>query len=542
MSESKLERFKYGLLKAVDVSGFKVLDPLIRLIFVEEPKKQSINILKFMVIPILFVVCCFWVWNIVAPRHKTNSGEVPTPAQVWDAAVTNQLLHTRENEKEEDFELDGKARLARIQRVQSQVESAVERSDKLKADLESIKQKALAQQEETLAPLTAKAEELKKSNKAAQTARTEAAKVMSAEVSSGQTSLEELLTILRESNSLKETEKEAEQKLKDKIKLLREKPSVIQQAEIASNAAANEVQHLKKRLHYLQSGNRSVKVEKAVTTTSAALKKLDGAKTSTQILSAAKSVVAGEEKANRISEQSYPRRETIWFQVKRSLFTVFIGFIMAACVAIPVGIMCGLNKVVMACLTPIISIFKPVSPVVWLLIFQIVVGAFFLPDPNSYWLFEFCDALPLIKDLGVNPALIFSACTVAMCAVWPALVNTALGVSSIDQDHLNVARVLKLGLWARLFKIVIPSALPLVFAGLRISLGVGWMVLIAAEALSSSSGLGKYVWDEYQNGSSQSFANIIFACFLVGIIGFVLDRFMILLQRSVSFDDGAAVV
>ena len=542
MSESKLERFKYGLLKAVDVSGFKVLDPLIRLIFVEEPKKQSINILKFMVIPILFVVCCFWVWNIVAPRHKTNSGEVPTPAQVWDAAVTNQLLHTRENEKEEDFELDGKARLARIQRVQSQVESAVERSDKLKADLESIKQKALAQQEETLAPLTAKAEELKKSNKAAQTARTEAAKVMSAEVSSGQTSQEGLLTLLRESNSLKETEKEAEQKLKDKIKLLREKPSVIQQAEIASNAAANEVQHLKKRLDYLQSGNRSVKVEKAVATTSAALKKLDGAKTSTQILSAAKSVVAGEEKVNRISEQSYPRRETIWFQVKRSLFTVFIGFIMAACVAIPVGIMCGLNKVVMACLTPIISIFKPVSPVVWLLIFQIVVGAFFLPDPNSYWLFEFCDALPLIKDLGVNPALIFSACTVAMCAVWPALVNTALGVSSIDQDHLNVARVLKLGLWSRLFKIVIPSALPLVFAGLRISLGVGWMVLIAAEALSSSSGLGKYVWDEYQNGSSQSFANIIFACFLVGIIGFVLDRFMILLQRSVSFDDGAAVV
>ena len=125
-----------------------------------------------------------------------------------------------------------------------------------------------------------------------------------------------------------------------------------------------------------------------------------------------------------------------------------------------------------------------------------------------------------------------------MCAVWPALVNTALGVASIDPDHVNVARVLKLGFWDRLIKIIIPSALPLVFAGLRISLGVGWMVLIAAEALSSSDGLGKFVWDEYQNGSSFSFANILYACFVVGGIGFLLDRMMIILQRFVSFDGG----
>lgn len=542
MSESKLERFKYSLLKAVDVSGFKVLDPLIRLLFGEEPKKQAIDIMKFMVTPIIFAMCCFGIWNVIAPRHKTNSGEVPKPAQVWDAAITNQVLSTRENEKEDDFALSGEARLSRIEKLKAQVEEAKTRSDKLKADLESIKSDAIAQQDESLAPLKEKVKQLKETNTANQKARSQAAAAMSVEVAANKVPVEELLTLLRESSARKDAEKEAEQVLKDELKLRSEKPAVVQRAEIASNAAANEVQHLKKRLDYLETGNRSVKVEKAVVVTSASKKKLEAAKTPAQILSAAKSVVSGEEKAARIADQSYPRRETIWFQVKRSLFTVFIGFIMAACVAIPVGIMCGLNKVVMACLTPIISIFKPVSPVVWLLIFQIVVGAFFLPDPNSYWLFEFCDALPFIKDLGVNPALIFSACTVAMCAVWPALVNTALGVSSIDQDHLNVARVLKLGLWARLFKIVIPSALPLVFAGLRISLGVGWMVLIAAEALSSSAGLGKFVWDEYQNGSSQSFANIIFACFLVGIIGFILDRLMILLQRSVSFDDGTAVV
>ena len=129
-----------------------------------------------------------------------------------------------------------------------------------------------------------------------------------------------------------------------------------------------------------------------------------------------------------------------------------------------------------------------------------------------------------------------------MCALWPALVNTAFGVASIDPDFLNVAKVLRFGFFDRLFKIIIPSALPLVFAGLRISLGVGWMVLIAAEALSSSDGLGKFVWDEYQNGSSYTFANIIFACFVVGFIGFCLDRVMIIFQRLVSFDGGTGSI
>ena len=258
------------------------------------------------------------------------------------------------------------------------------------------------------------------------------------------------------------------------------------------------------------------------------------------ILKHTKSIVSNEDKAQKADEQKYPRAATIFWQTKRSLATVFAGFLLATLIAIPVGIMCGLNRIVMACLTPIISIFRPVSPVVWLLIFQIIIGAFF-PDPDKHPLFVFFNAQanPL-AFLQVNPAMIFSACTVAMCALWPALVNTALGVSSIDKDHMNVAKVLRLGFWSRLFKIVIPASLPLVFAGLRISLGVGWMVLIAAEALSSSDGLGKYVWDEYQNGSSQSFANIILACFVVGIIGFFLDRIMIMFQRLVSFDDGSA--
>lgn len=542
MSESKLEKFKYGLLKAIDISGFKVLDPLIRLLFGEEPRKQAADVLKYMVTPILFVILCMGLWTVIAPRHKTKSGEVPTPTEVWSALLVNNTLHEREDDKEDDFAVSGEVRTARIADIQADLETKTVESEALKSIVASVMEDAEKLTADAIAPVQKRYDELKANNARETAERKVRIETIASAVAAGTTPAEELLQAIRDNNETLDSQKEAEKSLKEEIEEIRSNPpKSVKKAQLASNALANEVQHLSKRLDYLQSGNRSQKVAKAEEKTTAALARLKSATTSTEILAAAKSVVRGEETAERTAEQNYPRTATIWFQVRRSLFTVFIGFVMAAVIAIPVGIMCGLNKVVMACLTPLISIFKPVSPVVWLLIFQIVVGAFF-PDPESHPLFLFFNSLPFIGDLGINPALVFSACTVAMCAVWPAMVNTALGVSSIDEDHLNVARVLKLGLWSRLFKIIIPSSLPLVFAGLRISLGVGWMVLIAAEALSSSDGLGKYVWDEYQNGSSHSFANIIFACFVVGIIGFFLDRIMILLQRSVSFDDGAAVV
>lgn len=542
MSESSFDKFKYGLLKVIDVSGFKVFDPVIRLCFGEEPKKQAGEILKFIATPILFIFACLVLWSAVAPRHKTKSGEVPTPEVVMTAAAINQSLHDRENEKEWDFEATGKSREQTIAQVTELLELKKQESEDLKRQLAEIIAAEKLRTEEKVAPFKQQELELKQANRNAQAKRKAEAVALSERVATGNSNTDELLAFLRQGSGLKDKEKNAEKALKDKIKELEEDPPEVKQAKVASDAVANEVQHLSKRLDYLQTGNRNVKVQKASTATNAALDKLHAAKSPAAILAAAKSVVSGEEKVRKTAEQSYPRRSTIWLQVKRSLFTVFVGFLMASLIAIPLGIICGLNQVVMACLTPIISVFKPVSPVVWLLIFQIIVGAFFLPTPEEHWLFRLCDNLPIISGLGVNPALVFSACTVMMCALWPALVNTALGVSSIDKDHLNVAKVLKLGLWSRLFKIIIPSSLPLVFAGLRISLGVGWMVLIAAEALSSSEGLGKYVWDEYQNGSSHSFANIMFACFLVGLIGFCLDRFMIVMQRSVSFDDGAAAV
>jgi nitrate/nitrite transport system permease protein len=134
------------------------------------------------------------------------------------------------------------------------------------------------------------------------------------------------------------------------------------------------------------------------------------------------------------------------------------------------------------------------------------------------------------SDPAFEKSFLTSAITVTLCSLWPALINTALGVASIDNDLMNVGRVLQLNWVTSVRKIVLPSALPLIFTGLRVSLGVGWMVLIAAEMLAQNPGLGKFVWDEFQNGSSSSLARILVAVFTIGVIGFLLDRLMLALQ------------
>jgi nitrate/nitrite transport system permease protein len=142
---------------------------------------------------------------------------------------------------------------------------------------------------------------------------------------------------------------------------------------------------------------------------------------------------------------------------------------------------------------------------------------------------------PMFQKSFIN-----SAITVALCSLWPTLINTALGVSSLDRDLLNVAKVLRLTWPTKLIKLVIPSSLPLIFTGLRLSLGVGWMVLIAAEMLAQNPGLGKFVWDEFQNGSSDSLSRIMVAVFTIGIIGFLLDRVMLTIHTLVDFRQPAA--
>jgi nitrate/nitrite transport system permease protein len=235
-----------------------------------------------------------------------------------------------------------------------------------------------------------------------------------------------------------------------------------------------------------------------------------------------KEAAAMKERALVAQRAKYAASPSYIDQILTSLKTVFAGFMVASLIAIPVGVLCGTSPIVAAALNPLIQIFKPVSPLAWLPIVMICVGALYTTKPDQAW-FE--------------KSFISSALTVALCSLWPTLANTALGVASIEKDHLNVAKVLKLGTWTRVRKIIIPSALPMMFAGLRISLGVGWMVLIAAEMLSQNPGLGKFVWDMFQNGSRETLAQIMVAVFTIGIIGTLLDRTMIVLQRSVSYSN-----
>jgi nitrate/nitrite transport system permease protein len=537
MAEKTADKIKYRILKFLDVTGFAVFDPIVRLAFREEPKKQMEAISKYLIIPIIFVTLCVGLWWKVAPNHKTKSGEVPTPDVVMESARINHTFSVREKYKESDFLLVGEARLQALADVEAEMASQELILSVFDAKLQKEEAAYKTQLDSRLAPLLNEMDALRAKNKETAGAHKMEIAELAVQFEAKQASGDDLLALIRAENADKDARRDMETIVKDKIKAIRsEKYKSLEAVRLEVNAVADNVQFLKKRVDFLTSANRSLKVGGAIEKFEASQQAFAAAKTAKAAITQAKHVIRNEASIERLEEQKYASAMTVYMQIKRSLFTVFVGFIIAAVIAIPVGILCGLNRIAMACLTPLISIFKPVSPVVWLLIFQIVVGAFF-PDPGSHPFFLFFDRLPWVGQLGINPALIFSACTVAMCAVWPALVNTALGVASIDKDHINVARVLKLGFFDRLTKIIIPSALPLVFAGLRISLGVGWMVLIAAEALSSSDGLGKFVWDEYQNGSSYSFANILYACFVVGGIGFLLDRMMIVLQRFVSFDE-----
>lgn len=219
--------------------------------------------------------------------------------------------------------------------------------------------------------------------------------------------------------------------------------------------------------------------------------------------------------------RAYTGKPTFPQQIMTSLYTVFTGFLVATLIAIPLGIVCGLSKTVYTALNPLIQIFKPVSPLAWLPIVTLVVSATYDSGDGAWF----------------TKSFLTSAITVTLCSLWPTLINTALGVASIDKDLMNVSRVLQLSWPKTIFKIVIPSSLPLIFTGLRLSLGVGWMVLIAAEMLAQNPGLGKFVWDEFQNGSSHSLGKIIVAVFVVGLIGFMLDRIMLTLQKIFSYGE-----
>jgi nitrate/nitrite transport system permease protein len=187
-----------------------------------------------------------------------------------------------------------------------------------------------------------------------------------------------------------------------------------------------------------------------------------------------------------------------------SLVLVAKGYAIALLVGTPIGFCLGLSKTFTKTFDPIIQILRPVSPLAWL--------------PLGLVLF-----LGAGKDAGTFGALF----TIAICSMWPTVLNTAVGVRAVPQDYLNVGRVLKLSRWKTLTKILIPSTLPYMFTGFRLSLGIAWLVIVAAEMLTGRPGVGGFLWQEY---NSLVYEHIILSIVTIGLVGFILDRLMSLLE------------
>ncbi|SDR66074.1 nitrate ABC transporter permease [Opitutus sp. GAS368] len=188
-----------------------------------------------------------------------------------------------------------------------------------------------------------------------------------------------------------------------------------------------------------------------------------------------------------------------------SLILVAQGYAVALIVGTPIGFCLGLSKTFTKIFDPIIQILRPVSPLAWL--------------PLGLVLF-----MNAGKEAGTYGALF----TIAICAMWPTVLNTAVGVRAVPQDFLNVGRVLKLSRWKTLTKILIPATLPYMFTGFRLSLGIAWLAIVAAEMLTGRPGAGGFLWQEY---NALIYEHIILSIIVIGLVGFGLDRLMSLLER-----------
>ncbi|MBD2244020.1 nitrate ABC transporter permease [Nostoc sp. FACHB-888] len=186
-----------------------------------------------------------------------------------------------------------------------------------------------------------------------------------------------------------------------------------------------------------------------------------------------------------------------------SLRRVLIGFLLGAVVAIPLGFLIGMSRPAMLALNPIIQIFKPVSPLAWL---PIALAIFNLADPSAIFV-------------------------IFITSLWPTIINTALGVSSVPKDYLDVARVLEMPRWRRITKIIWPASLPYIFTGLRISLGIAWLVIVAVEMLTGGIGIGFFVWDEW---SRLNLSSVFLAVLVIGVTGLILDYAVDKIQELVT--------
>jgi nitrate/nitrite transport system permease protein len=201
-----------------------------------------------------------------------------------------------------------------------------------------------------------------------------------------------------------------------------------------------------------------------------------------------------------------PNDKGLGLQLAYSLGRVGLGYLLAALVAIPLGFVIGMSPLLYRALDPFIQVLKPISPLAWMPL-----------------------ALYTIKDSAISGIFV-----IFICSVWPMLINTAFGVAGVRREWLNVARTLEVRPLRKAFEVILPAAAPTILTGMRISMGIAWLVIVAAEMLVGGTGIGYFVWNEWNN---LSLPNVIFAIGVIGVVGMLLDMIFARLQKAVTYVD-----
>jgi nitrate/nitrite transport system permease protein len=208
-----------------------------------------------------------------------------------------------------------------------------------------------------------------------------------------------------------------------------------------------------------------------------------------------------------ISDPFYDRGSNdkgIGIQLGHSLGRVALGYLIACLIAVPLGFLIGMSPLLYRALNPFIQLLKPISPLAWMPL-----------------------ALYTIKDSGISGVFV-----IFICSVWPLLINTAFGVASVRRDWLNVAKTLEVKPLRKALAVILPAAAPTILTGARISIGIAWLVIVAAEMLVGGTGIGYFVWNEWNN---LNLTNVIFAILVIGVVGMLLDFLIAKLQQAVTY-------
>ena len=201
-----------------------------------------------------------------------------------------------------------------------------------------------------------------------------------------------------------------------------------------------------------------------------------------------------------------PNDKGIGIQIAYSLYRVLTGYLMAALIALPLGFLIGMSTLAYKTLDPFIQVLKPISPLAWMPL-----------------------ALFIIQDSEASAIFV-----IFICSIWPMLLNTAFGVANVRNDWVNVARTHELGNIRTAFMVILPAAAPTILTGMRISIGIAWLVIVAAEMLVGGTGIGYYVWNEWNN---LDLTSVIFSIMVIGVVGMLLDRFFARVQTAVEYQE-----